>query len=554
MICKKCGNEIKEGNTFCTNCGNNVNENIDNKKKTITINLHQFLTGIIVLVLIIALLALYIVNKNKTNNVQTDNSTISNTNSQVDNVDKKINNPIVTIDVADYGTIKLELYPEQAPNTVKNFIALANNGFYDNLTFHRVIYGFMIQGGDKNGDGTGNPSLSDIDKTIQKNSSKDAEYTIKGEFKENGVNNELKLEKGTIAMARADYTAYSDELLEQSYNSAGSQFFIMTEDYFELDGFYATFGKVIEGMNVVKELEYVGTDEEGNINEPPIIKSIRVETNGESYELPETLEAFDFMKWLSTENNLSNVQEENEKQNQGLAKEKLILNYSSGVRKYEGNNPYVNYNGMLCEVLYDNTDKYGLQIITSEIIDYVTIGSDDFETARSSYNSALDTLNSTAKKHIDNNGIAVNARCVGSSPISQEDNAKLVYDENSCLKKYDLNGKFKNADDNYEIDVEQMQKLNIMNLKESYWLASRDNYIQDNYSAHFSIRCTVNNGTQGYGTPTKNDICNIYSDEFGKINYTIESGIRAVFTISEDAIIVSGNGTKENPYVLDIEN
>jgi len=298
MFCDKCGKEIKEGNTFCTNCGNNVNENIDNKKKTITINLHQFLTGIIVLVLIIALLALYIVNKNKTNNVQTDNSTISSTNSQVDNVDKKISNPIAIIDVADYGTIKLELYSEQAPNTVKNFISLANNGFYDNLTFHRIIYGFMIQGGDKNGDGTGNPSLSDINKTIQKSSSKDKEYTIKGEFKENGVNNELKLEKGTIAMARADYTAYSDELLEQSYNSAGSQFFIMTEDNLQLDGFYATFGKVIEGMDIVKQIEYVGTDEDGTPYEAPIIKSIRVETNGNDYGLPKTGEVFNFKEWF----------------------------------------------------------------------------------------------------------------------------------------------------------------------------------------------------------------------------------------------------------------
>lgn len=554
MICKKCGNEIKEGNTFCTNCGNNVNENIDNKKKTITINLHQFIIGIIILILIIVGLALYIVNKNKTNNSQTDSSTISNASYQINDKNEKVNNPIATMEVVDYGTIEIELYPEQAPETVKNFIALANNGFYDNLTFHRIIDGFMIQGGDKNGDGTGNPKVSDMNKTVQKNSIEDYEYTIMGEFKQNGVNNEIKFEKGVIAMARADYSAYSEELKEVGYNSAGSQFFIMTENNSQLDGLYAAFGKVIKGIDVVEKLEKVEIFEEETPVKAPIIKRIRVETSGVDYGLPLAGDVFNIMEWLNIENNLNNVQETNEKQNQGLAREKLTLNKNSDVRKYDGINPYVSYNGMLCEVLYDNTSEYGLQIITSEIIDYVTIGSDDFEEARSSYNSALDTLNKTAQKHIDNKGIATNARCVGSNPVSQKDDANLVYDENSCLKKYNLNGKFKSSDNNYEIDVEQMQKLNIMNLKESYWLASRDNYIQDNYSAHFSIRCTVNNGMQGYGTPTKNDICNIYSDQFGKINYTIESGIRAVFTISKDAIVVSGNGAKENPYVLDIEN
>ena len=123
----------------------------------------------------------------------------------------EVKNPIATLEIKDYGTMKIELYPEYAENTVNNFIALANNGFYDGLTFHRIIKDFMIQGGDLKGDGSGSPTLSYIDDSIEKNSDKDAEYNINGEFMENGHEaNTLKLEKGVIAMARTDYSQYAD--------------------------------------------------------------------------------------------------------------------------------------------------------------------------------------------------------------------------------------------------------------------------------------------------------------------------------------------------------
>ena len=159
----------------------------------------------------------------------------------------EVKNPIVTMEVKDFGTIKLELYPDMAPQTVSNFVALAQHGFYDGLKFHRIVEGFMIQGGDSNGDGTGSPKLSDLG--IE---GEDRDYCIKGEFLSNGYNkNTLKHKEGVISMARADYTQqYSKALTTESYNSAGSQFFIMTADNSSLDGSYAPFGKVIEGMDI----------------------------------------------------------------------------------------------------------------------------------------------------------------------------------------------------------------------------------------------------------------------------------------------------------------
>ena len=145
-----------------------------------------------------------------------------------------VKNPIATIEVENYGTMKIELYPDQAPNTVNNFITLANNQFYDGLTFHRIIKDFMIQGGDINKDGTGSPTLSYIDNRIEKNSDSDKEYNIDGEFMNNDFeSNTLKLGKGVIAMARNDFSSYAyyyPTLLKKGYNTAGSQFFIMTTD------------------------------------------------------------------------------------------------------------------------------------------------------------------------------------------------------------------------------------------------------------------------------------------------------------------------------------
>ena len=168
--------------------------------------------------------------------------------------------PIATIEMADGGVMKLELYPDIAPNTAANFIELANSGFYDGLIFHRVIAGFMIQGGDPTGTGMGGPG-----------------YTIKGEFKSNGFDNGLSHARGVISMARA-----------QDPDSAGSQFFIMHEDGPFLDGEYAAFGKVIEGIEVVDAIASVQTDAMDRPAQDQVIKTIRVETNGVEYPVEKT--------------------------------------------------------------------------------------------------------------------------------------------------------------------------------------------------------------------------------------------------------------------------
>ena len=159
------------------------------------------------------------------------------------------------IEMENGGVIKAELYPEIAPNTVNNFLSLVNSGFYNGLIFHRVIPGFMIQGGDPQGTGMGGPG-----------------YCIKGEFKLNGVKNNLSHKRGVVSMARA-----------QSPNSAGSQFFIMTSDSPHLDGQYAAFGKVLEGMDVADAIVSVKRDMRDKPLEPQVMKSIRVETFGQTY-------------------------------------------------------------------------------------------------------------------------------------------------------------------------------------------------------------------------------------------------------------------------------
>lgn len=216
----------------------------------------------------------------------------------------EVKNPIATMEVENFGTIKIELYPDLAPETVANFIALANRGFYDGLTFHRVVKDFMIQGGDKEGTGQGSATIADL-----KDDGDETEYTIKGEFIANGVDNKLKFEEGVIGMARNDYTQYSSSLKEESYNSGSSQFFIMTKDNTSLNGYYTSFGKVIEGMDVVHKIEEVevkaadNSEESGNKEvstpvETVKITSIKVETNGVDYGLPETLTPFDYMSWM----------------------------------------------------------------------------------------------------------------------------------------------------------------------------------------------------------------------------------------------------------------
>ena len=216
----------------------------------------------------------------------------------------EVKNPIATMEVENFGTIKMELYPEYAPETVANFIALSNRGFYDGLTFHRIVKDFMIQGGDKNGDGTGSAKISNL-----KDGGEDTEYTIKGEFVANGVDNKLKFEEGILAMARSDYSQYSSSLKDESYNSGSSQFFIMTKENTSLNGIYTAFGKVIEGMDIVHNIENVevksntegeeeGTGEVSKPVNPPVIKSMKVETFGVDYGLPKTLTPFDYMSWM----------------------------------------------------------------------------------------------------------------------------------------------------------------------------------------------------------------------------------------------------------------
>ena len=227
------------------------------------------------------------------------------------NATMEVKRPIATMEVEGFGTVKMELYPEYAKETVANFVTLSNRGFYDGKTFHRIVKDFMIQGGDKKGDGTGSASISDL--RDLKEGETDRDDTIKGEFKANKVENKLKFEEGILAMARSDYSQYAPSLKEESYNSGSSQFFIMTKENSSLNGNYTAFGKVIEGLDVVHKIEEVEvkskTDENGEnkssasevstpVN-PPVIKSIRVETEGIDYGLPKTLEPFDYNSWMN---------------------------------------------------------------------------------------------------------------------------------------------------------------------------------------------------------------------------------------------------------------
>jgi len=168
-------------------------------------------------------------------------------------------NPVVTITMENGDVIKAELYPEVAPNTVNNFISLVKKGYYDGLIFHRVIRGFMIQGGCPQGTGMGGPG-----------------YSIKGEFSQNGVKNDLKHTEGVLSMARS-----------MMPNSAGSQFFIMHKDAPHLDGAYAAFGKVTEGMNIVDKIANERTDYSDRPLKEQKIKSMTVDTFGVDYPEPE---------------------------------------------------------------------------------------------------------------------------------------------------------------------------------------------------------------------------------------------------------------------------
>ena len=169
-----------------------------------------------------------------------------------------MSNPIVTFEMENGGVIRAELYPDVAPQSVRNFVSLIQKGFYDGLIFHRVISGFMIQGGDPQGIGTGGPG-----------------YHIYGEFRQNGFDNRLKHTRGVLSMARA-----------MMPNSAGSQFFIMHEDAPHLDGGYAAFGKVIEGIEVVDEIANTHTGANDRPVQPQVMKKVTVDTFGVDYPEP----------------------------------------------------------------------------------------------------------------------------------------------------------------------------------------------------------------------------------------------------------------------------
>lgn len=226
-------------------------------------------------------------NNNKTNESSGELINNNEDNNKTDELsgDKaKVENPIVTMEIENLGTVKMMLYPDVAPITVNNFISLINQGFYNGLIFHRVIPGFMAQGGDPSGDGTGGP-----------------EYTIKGEFTANGVTNNISHKRGVLSMARS-----------QGNDTAGSQFFIVTTDSTYLDGQYAAFGEVIEGMDVIDSvvnskvikrssdidplLQYADVEEyikqmsvADRPVEPPVIKNMTVETFGVQYNEPEKI-------------------------------------------------------------------------------------------------------------------------------------------------------------------------------------------------------------------------------------------------------------------------
>ena len=220
-------------------------------------NLNKYIKLILITVLMSSLILVGCGNTKSNIKEVADAPAVKSESSDTDLTKESENLPVATITVDGYGVIEAELYPELAPNTVNNFIDLANKGFYNNLKFHRIIKDFMIQGGDPNGDGTGGPG-----------------YSIEGEFISNGFANSLKHTKGVLSMARS-----------QEPNSAGSQFFIMTKDASHLDGEYAAFGKVISGLDVLEKIENVKTSND-KPKEDVVIKSITVDTKGVTYKEP----------------------------------------------------------------------------------------------------------------------------------------------------------------------------------------------------------------------------------------------------------------------------
>lgn len=327
-----------------------------------------------------------------------NNNAIKQVSENESNVPNK--NPVATMEIKDYGTIKIELYPNEAPQTVKNFINLSNNGFYDGLKFHRIIKDFIIQGGDKNSDGTGHATMKDVDNNFEDDN---FEYALPGEFEKNydclehyqlAVHNNIQFEEGTIAMARADYTSYLDEslsddeytnILMASYNNASSQFFITTNSYKDLDGNYAAFGKVIEGMDIIHNIENVEVISSSKTNEEKsipkiniIIDKIRVETFGIDYEIPEVFHYSDIEKIV---NDISSINPQSNKNNEdrkiAIVKEKINnLKYDTSVKNvidkigYSEQNEVWKYIGYSTYSVLDNYNVVMLLEFKSEYSGY----------------------------------------------------------------------------------------------------------------------------------------------------------------------------------------
>ena len=235
----------------------------NNKKKNQNPYTPVYVLSAIAAILIVAIIVLVAVNScSEPNNVSTTETVTDNMTKKIKDLNIK-ENPVATLTMENGGVMLIELYPEIAPNTVCNFIELANSGFYDGIIFHRCIPGFMIQGGDPEGTGMGGPG-----------------YCIKGEFTSNGFKNDLKHERGVVSMARKS----------SPMDSAGSQFFIMVEDYPSLDNQYASFGRVISGMEVADAIVANETDANDKPLVDQVIKSIRVDTKGIEYPKAEKIQ------------------------------------------------------------------------------------------------------------------------------------------------------------------------------------------------------------------------------------------------------------------------
>lgn len=220
---------------------------------------------VFIVIVVVLLLALFVVmaiipskkDKPKKEDLKNINYNIEGNELNMDQYNTE--NPVAALYIKNYGSVVIELYPDVAPNTVNNFISLIKSGFYDNNTFHRLMPGFVLQGGDPTGTGTGDPG-----------------YKIKGEFNNNGFTNNLKHTKGVVSMARGSY----------SMDSAGSQFFIMLGDAPHLDGDYAAFGKVIDGMDIVEAIEAnekVADSQSGQLQTNLVLEKAVVDLKGKTY-------------------------------------------------------------------------------------------------------------------------------------------------------------------------------------------------------------------------------------------------------------------------------